>query len=267
MTTNDAVNEPRDQAGRLSPADVHGVLFSRAGLGRRGYDETEVDVFLDRVQVELSRLIAEKGSLRDDVSRLRNQLAEEGTGPQRDEASIQAVRILSAAQQTADQYVADAEHYSRRVSSEARQHYEEIIEAARARAKTVLDDAERVALESSRGIASVDGAEIPGQAQSRQELEEQVAYLRTFSQVCRAQLRSYLEALLRDIEDEWGRADPEAAMSRGLPAGRGGRKAVVVSQDVDLRHGAAPSSSDPDPNGQVEAHDSAEQEQGAYVPR
>jgi hypothetical protein len=42
------------------------------------------------------------------------------------------------------------------------------------------------------------------------ELEEQVAYLKAFGQACRVQLRSYLEALLSDVESEWGRSDPTA---------------------------------------------------------
>src|SRR3712207_8289514 len=37
---------------------------------------------------------------------------------------------------------------------------------------------------------------------------------KAFGQACRTQLRSYLEALLSDVESEWGRADPAA-----LPAG------------------------------------------------
>ena len=56
MTSND-VHGHEEWGGRLTPSDVHHVLFTRAGLGRRGYDEVEVDVFLERVQQELTRLI------------------------------------------------------------------------------------------------------------------------------------------------------------------------------------------------------------------
>ena len=41
-----------------------------------------------------------------------------------------------------------------------------------------------------------------------EQLEEQVAYLKAFGQAVRVQLRSYLEALIADVETEWGRADP-----------------------------------------------------------
>jgi hypothetical protein len=49
-----------------------------------------------------------------------------------------------------------------------------------------------------------------------EELEEQVAYLKAFGQAVRVQLRSYLEALITDVEAEWGRADP-AAVPQGPP--------------------------------------------------
>ena len=41
-----------------------------------------------------------------------------------------------------------------------------------------------------------------------EELQAQVGYLKAFGQACRVQLRAYLEALLSDVETEWGRADP-----------------------------------------------------------
>src|SRR4051794_40749332 len=44
---------------RLTPADVHNVAFKKPSIGKRGYDEDEVDAFLDLVEAELSRLIEE----------------------------------------------------------------------------------------------------------------------------------------------------------------------------------------------------------------
>ena len=58
-------------------------------------------------------------------------------------------------------------------------------------------------------------AATPRATQPSQELQEQVAYLKAFGQACRVQLRAYLEALLSDVETEWGRADP--ARCRGRP--------------------------------------------------
>ena len=36
----------------LTPADVHNVAFSKPPIGKRGYNEDEVDAFLDRRAVD-----------------------------------------------------------------------------------------------------------------------------------------------------------------------------------------------------------------------
>src|SRR5688572_28788240 len=48
----------------LTPADVHNVAFKKPPIGKRGYDEEEVDAFLDEVERELARLIEENNQLR-----------------------------------------------------------------------------------------------------------------------------------------------------------------------------------------------------------
>jgi DivIVA domain-containing protein len=48
----------------LTPAEVHNVAFKKPPIGKRGYDEEEVDAFLDIVEVELQRLIEENNDLR-----------------------------------------------------------------------------------------------------------------------------------------------------------------------------------------------------------
>ena len=41
----------------LTPADVHNVVFKKPAIGTRGYDDDQVDAFLDVVEAELARLI------------------------------------------------------------------------------------------------------------------------------------------------------------------------------------------------------------------
>src|ERR1700761_6369056 len=48
----------------LTPAEVHNVAFKKPPIGKRGYDEEEVDAFLDIVEVELARLIEENNDLK-----------------------------------------------------------------------------------------------------------------------------------------------------------------------------------------------------------
>jgi DivIVA domain-containing protein len=204
MTTeqNATTNEDRG----LTPADLHNVRFTRASMMRPGYVESEVDRVLARVAEELGRLYAEKAALRDQVRSLQAQVE----GIVIPEApSEQAVRILSSAQQTADNYVAEAEEFSRQVTHDARVEYEEITREARETAGAILQAAQEAAgtLSASPGTGSGDDG-----GRTVEELQEQIAYLRTFGQSVRVQLRSYLEALIGDVEAEWGRADPA-----GLP--------------------------------------------------
>jgi DivIVA domain-containing protein len=184
----------------LTPADLHNLRFTRASMLRPGYVESEVDRVLARVAEDLGRLYSEKAALRDQVRSLQAQV----DGVVMPEApSEQAVRILSSAQQTADNYVAEAEEFSRQVTSEARAEYEERIREARENAGAIIHAAQEAAARMVPAGSDTGGRSI-------EELEEQVAYLKAFGQACRVQLRSYLEALISDIETEWGRADPAA---------------------------------------------------------
>ena len=59
----------------LTPADVHNVAFKKPPIGKRGYDDEEVDAFLDLVEAELLRLVEENADLRSQVADLEGQLA------------------------------------------------------------------------------------------------------------------------------------------------------------------------------------------------
>jgi DivIVA domain-containing protein len=64
----------------LTPAEVHNVAFKKPPIGKRGYDEEEVDAFLDIVEVELSRLIEENNDLRSRLSSGQPAPAAQGDG-------------------------------------------------------------------------------------------------------------------------------------------------------------------------------------------
>jgi DivIVA domain-containing protein len=51
----------------LTPADIHNMAFKKPPIGKRGYDEEEVDGFLDGLEHELTRLLEENRSLHDQV--------------------------------------------------------------------------------------------------------------------------------------------------------------------------------------------------------
>ncbi|MEV5827426.1 DivIVA domain-containing protein [Spirillospora sp. NPDC052242] len=236
------------QGTRLTPGELQSVVFARAALGRRGYDEDQVRNFLQYVERELVQIFSEKAALAEEVDRLRARVgsaaaggADPGQGaggpgvmaPQ--DAHFQAVRILSQAQQTADLYVADAERYTRELAHEARLHREAILSDAKGRAEQMLEEAHRRAAaiadaavrEAERAPAPAEPAPAAPAAPSgggsggdmdpdeRHRLEREIAYLRTYSDVYRNHLRTYLEALLRNV-DEWEGSE-RASVPGGAP--------------------------------------------------
>src|SRR3954453_5158940 len=237
----------------LTPADLQSVRFTRGSLLHPGYAETEVDRVMSRLAEGLGRHIAEKAQLRDQLRALQSQV--DGVVTQ-EPPSEQAVRILAVAQQTADNYVAEAEEFSRQVTSEARAEYEEAVRQARENAGAIIQAAQEAAARIGAGAPAA--GEGTGQ-RNIEELEEQVAYLKAFGQACRVQLRSYLEALLSDIESEWGRADPALLPQPPLrmPAQRSDRVAPAEASTTFYANRAGESAdddgTDDDPEGDLPA--------------
>jgi DivIVA domain-containing protein len=209
MTTSERTPEPT--TGPPTADDLRAVHFTPASMLHPGYTDREVDDVVARAADELARLTAENARLHEQVQHLQAQAADAAHRPS---PSDQAVGILATAQLTADQYVAEAEDFSRQMTSEARAQYEELLTEARDRAGAIV----AAAAEARAAIAAAGGSG-GGDAPGTQELQEQAAYLKAFGQAVRTQLRAYLEALLADVESEWGRAHP-AVLPPALTATR-----------------------------------------------
>jgi len=218
----------QDEQKRLTPEDLQAVSFPLSRLGRRGYDEDHVRVFLQQVERELITLMNEKVSLWNEVERLRKRIISgmksksDGVLFGREDAHIHAVRILSNAQLTADRYVADAQAYSSRLTEEARTRRDQILTEAQQHADMVLAEASSRAREAA--LATLNAPPVPPQLEAdRSALKAELAYLRTFGEVYRTHLRAYTEGMLRSIA-EWERNEAGAirqasAEARGTNAG------------------------------------------------
>jgi len=192
--------------GRLTPDAIRSYNFPSARFGRRGLEEGHVWEFCRLAEREVVRLLNERTSLADEVQRLRQRvLAGPGSGVRPEDAHVEAVAILSRAQQAADRYVADAQDYCRQLTDDATRLGEEILAEARSRAALVLEEAH-----GQPGLAAGAGPDgsTAQEGPERGDLEAQLAYLRTFSDVYRAHLHAYLDKLLRNVE-EWDRAEKE----------------------------------------------------------
>ena len=185
---------------RLTPDQVRSISFPQARFGHRGYDEEHVLAFCALVERELMTLLNEKAALWEEVQRLRRRIIDSGdaSGVGPEDAHVQAVRILSNAQQMADRYVADAQQYSRQITEEARRHRDEVLAEAKTHAGRVLDEAHSRASHAADVLTAEQGAAPNGEWRDR---TAELAYLRTFSEVYRTHLRAYLETLLSNVED------------------------------------------------------------------
>jgi vacuolar-type H+-ATPase subunit H len=114
-----------------------------------------------------------------------------------------AARVLSLAQQTADQAIAEARSEANKIVGEARSRAEGLERDARSKA----DALERDAQEKHRvAMGSLESA--------RATLERKVEDLRGFEREYRTRLKSYLESQLRQLETQ---ADDSLAPPRSAP--------------------------------------------------
>lgn len=170
----------------LTPADVHNVAFSKPPIGKRGYNEDEVDAFLDLVESELARLIEENNDLRNQVEQLEEQLNEPPAPPSRPEPvqqaevlpqphltaapapttaeqtspggdhHVQAAKVLGLAQEMADRLTGEAKAEADGMLGEARTKSEQLLSEARAKADSMVNEARTRAetmLNDARGRA------------------------------------------------------------------------------------------------------------------
>ena len=206
----------------LTPEDVRNKQFTTVRL-REGYDEDEVDAFLDEVEAELTRLYKESADLRAQLAtaqtRPQSKSAPPVPTPGREAAPAPApvaaaaapagdgadaaTRILQLAQRTADEAVGEARSKSDRIINEARGQADKMLSEARSRTEA-MDRESR-----ERQQAMVGSLE-----QQRVDLERQVENLRAFEREYRTRLKSYLESQLRDLDVRGDDIGPRATNSR-----------------------------------------------------
>jgi cell division septum initiation protein DivIVA len=205
---------------RLTPDVVQAISFRSAHLGRRGFDEEHVRAFCHQVQDELARLLGERAALQEEVNRLRRRILghsaeDDGFGCTGADAHLQAVSILYRAEQTADQYVAEAQEYSRHLARDAQRRRDDMLAEARAHASRVIDEAHHQAGQAGEAAPAAPAAEV-GRTADRPDFEADLECVRSFNDADRAQLRYYLGALMRGAakyEQAEAEAEPERVRS------------------------------------------------------
>ncbi|MEV4628379.1 DivIVA domain-containing protein [Micromonospora sp. NPDC049523] len=240
----------------LTPADVHNVAFKKPPIGKRGYDEEEVDAFLDEVERELARLIEENNELRAQVERGGRGGAPAGPGAdprlaaelndvkaqldrvQRDKAAAeQAARAMQAElEQVRSQggpvAGGDGEQQALRVLMMAQRTADDHVSDARREADKLLSDARSKAEEVTREArAKADALErdarqrhqeaMGGLDAKRTALQKHIEELKQFEREYRTRLKAYLESQLRDLDGRGQGLEAEMTRTDGNRSGGG----------------------------------------------
>ena len=206
----------------LTPEDALNKHFQSTKF-REGYDQDEVDDFLDQVVAELRRLTGEGGELRRRLSACQALLdrpeglpaglpeaagapampdapsmadpldprvavpAGPWAGPEPSQNDREAVaRVLAVAQERHDRYVREAGWSRDRIVTGAREHATQLVlDAEKQRRQTIGPlEAERIRLDAT------------------------IRELRGFERECRARLRSYLEGRVGELDAGADRSVP-----------------------------------------------------------
>ena len=247
----------------LTPADVRNKQFSTTRL-RPGYDEEEVDAFLDEVEAALDELIQDNEELRAKLAEVLRGKPPVSLTPQAEVPEIMqpepvrhepeprpepvalaprrpvednmdtAARVLALAQQTADQAIADSRREADETLGRARREADDILTKARRQAEQVTSDARARAESLERDAQERHRQAMGSLVQSREELERRVDDLRAFEREYRSRLKAYLEGQLRDLE-------AGAADSGVFPAVGSGQQQSPVGVGMgrlDMRNGS-----------------------------
>jgi len=190
-----------------------------SGAGRRGLDEVHARAFCVQVEEEIVSLLNERASLYQQAEQLRQRFRDPVDGEpayMSGIAHLQAVQVLVNAQKTADRFVGEAQQYCRELAENARQRRDQLLAEARLSAATMMERADSEArLAVAEAAARTPDGTAAGTAArpssgEQGNLQEEITYLRMYSEVYRTHLRTYLEALLRNV-DEWARAEQSPA--------------------------------------------------------
>src|SRR5690606_18058007 len=116
------------QSMPLTPLDIHNKQFSRSF---RGYNEEEVNEFLDQIIKELELIIKEKKKVEEENEELREKLSHFSNIEERLSKSI------LVAQETAEEVKANARKEAQLIVKEAEKNADRIINDALAKARKI----------------------------------------------------------------------------------------------------------------------------------
>ncbi len=193
----------------LTPDDIVARTFETTRF-RDGYDQDEVDNFLDEIVAEFRELVAEKERLEARVAELESgapaaapasapapeaapepapvveaPAAPAAAEPETPSSSVSPEGLLALAQRVHDEHVAEGQRRKDELVAEGEQQAAEIEQQAAKRKADLEQEFERTKADREKVKA---------------ELETKIDELQTFERDYRLKLRGYIESQLRDLD-------------------------------------------------------------------
>jgi cell division initiation protein len=189
----------------LSAKEINEKQFHDAW---RGYNQAEVDDFLDRVAEAIDRLQRENGDLKQRIAELDQAVA-----ASRDTEEM-LKKTLVTAQRAAEEAIANAKSKAEEIITQAEERVHRTETEARERIVNAENESRRKAGEVERDLTA-----------RKRELDERIGKLHSFETDIKKRLKTFLEQQLRALDSltevESPRVAPPPARPAGAPAGTG----------------------------------------------
>jgi len=176
----------------LTPLDIQNKEFSRSF---RGYNEEEVDEFLDLIVEDYGALFRENAELKDKIRELEDKINEY----KKMESSMQEALLL--AQKAAEEKRMNAEKEAEIIIKEAQIEAQKIIDEALSKLQAVESKIRELKKEKERFIL------------------EMKALLSTFWELLERELGRETKVEIKDQSSAWGEERRDSGISGGGPLG------------------------------------------------
>jgi DivIVA domain-containing protein len=206
----------------LTPEDVVNKRFQSTKF-REGYDQDEVDDFLDEIVVELRRLNQENDELRQRLVAADARIAELQRGGAAAAAPAEAAPAFAAApapvipapEPVAAPAAAEPSADTNNLLQLARRLHEEHVREGLAKKDALIAEGQAEAARIVAEAANAQQGQLAALEQERVALQHRVDELRTFEREYRQQLRTYIQGQLAELEGSAQPAAPAPAPAYG----------------------------------------------------
>lgn len=182
----------------LTPEDVVNKRFQQTKF-REGYDQDEVDDFLDEIVVELRRLGSENAELREKLAEANSGQPTSATPVVTPAAPAAVVTTPAPAVSTAGD--AEAASSANDLLTLARRLHEEHVQEGAAKRDALIAEGHETATRIVSEAETAAKTQLDELEKKKADLQARIAELSTFEKEYREKLRSYINGQLTELDE------------------------------------------------------------------